>query len=540
MSYQHQSDAVGFSDSIEVGTRIGPDGMYVIDGVIGSGGWGIVYSARCAQERVAIKEFYPQSIARRSTRTLQAQFSGNLATFQRGLASFREEANKLRKLSHPGIVPVRDYFEEHGTGFIVMRFLEGSQPGMPAPTLDALITQGEFKSRGEIERLTQDLLEILEFLHTRDVIHRDISPDNILMVGVGERRPVLIDFGTARALTAGLSQSMDAVVKPGYTPIEQYAAEEAISGKPHPSADIYSTAAVLYRLVAGEKPPQAPVRASNELYRPLASRGLTDFSQNFLRGVDAGLALREAARPQSAAQWRTMLFPQLPSPLQPRSDAGRMRIAIAIGAAILAAVAGFALGRSVGMFAGQSAGYSTGYTDGSTSGYADGKTAGYTEGKAAGEESGKAAGLAEGLATPINCGAAGRWVVTRTFKNNSDPHTYDGALWLSADTCVLGDSKPPSYRGMWIEQTRAGKWQPDAVASDNGVTVAADASWLYFKVNSDGSVDVSKMDFLNAGAESLKVVPLYTMNYNSTKGCYERESSALDVSLCSWPKGLRF
>ena len=141
----------------------------------------------------------------------------------------------------------------------------------------------------------------LEQVHSAGFLHRDIKPANILLDG--QDRPTLIDFGASRAAVAGRSQAMTAVFTPGYAAVEQFTA--AAQG---PSTDIYGLAATLHHAITGQAPPNAIDRILDDTYVPLAG-GNRPFPRELLAGIDAGLAVRAADRPQSIAAWRTALSP---------------------------------------------------------------------------------------------------------------------------------------------------------------------------------------------------------------------------------------
>ncbi len=288
------------------GTQIGG---YTILGEIGAGGWGIVYKAMSADNRiVALKEFYPQSIAHRSRHGLQANSTGVHVAYESALKKFREEGNLLAKVNHRSIVKVYEYFEQDQTGFLAMAFVEGNVPGEPAPNLNTVALTGQSMPPADVKRLADELMNALEVLHARQIVHRDIAPDNILMAGLRNDEPMIIDLGGARSVAAFLSSTMEALVKPGFTPIEQYAANYAQQKPPEASADIYATSAVLYRVITGTNPVEAVLRAvGHDLDPPLDPGRFEAFDPKFLFAVSKGLSLDARERPQTIAQWRTLM-----------------------------------------------------------------------------------------------------------------------------------------------------------------------------------------------------------------------------------------
>lgn len=318
------------------GTEIG---KYTILEQIGSGGWGIVYKARGGINNriVAIKEFYPRAIvhsARHSNARMQVTPNAAVA-YQAGLEKFKEEARRLEEATHRSIVKALDYVEQNKTGYLIMSFVEGKQKDEAAPTLDTFVPLEKTMEPQAVTRLCDELLSALEYLHTNTIIHRDIAPDNILMAGLHNEDPMIIDLGGSRSVTAFLSNTMEALVKPGYTPLEQYASTYA---NPLPSADIYAAAAVLYRVISGENPVEAPVRAlGGDTQPPLDPSKFPAFDRNLLFAIDKALSLHAANRPQSIAAWLDLMRIGPPPPPRRPSLLSRLFSSIAFKFALLAA-----------------------------------------------------------------------------------------------------------------------------------------------------------------------------------------------------------
>ena len=222
---------------------------YLIGKVLGFGGFGVTYLAwdHVLQQRVAIKEYLPSEFATRSAgKTDVTIFSGNKAQqFADGMSKFLEEAKRLAKFQNEqGIVRIYDSFEANNTAYIVMEFLEGG-------TLeDYLKKVGKVPIDQAIDMLSP-VIKSLESVHKASIIHRDIAPDNIFLTNDGQVK--LIDFGAARYATTSHSRSLTVIIKPGYSPEEQYRSR----GEQGPHTDVYALAAVLYRMVTGETPPDA-------------------------------------------------------------------------------------------------------------------------------------------------------------------------------------------------------------------------------------------------------------------------------------------
>jgi hypothetical protein len=253
---------------------------------------------------VAIKEYLPSALAIRQDGTTVVPRSTSAAEdFAWGRDRFIAEGRTLAALHRvPGIVLVHDFLETNGTAYLVMELLGGQ-------TLQARVAGRGPLDTASLEALLRPLLDGLEQVHEAGFLHRDIKPANILLDDQG--RPTLIDFGASRAAVAGRTQAMTAVFTPGYAAVEQFTA-----ARQGPWTDIYGLAATLHFAVTGQPPANAVDRVLEDTYVPLAD-GRRPFAQNLLAAIDAGLAVRAADRPQSIADWRTLLS----QPVSARPDA---------------------------------------------------------------------------------------------------------------------------------------------------------------------------------------------------------------------------
>ena len=274
-----------------------PEGTRLLDyeivGLIGEGGFGIVYLAYDAtlERHVAIKEYLPAVLASRaSSQAVMVKSERHADAFRTGLRSFVNEARLLARFDHPSLVKVLRFWEGNGTAYMVMPFYEG-------PTLaHALQTLGRAPTEQELLGWLQPLLHALSTLHAVRCYHRDIAPDNILLTPAG---PLLLDFGAARRVVGQAVAAPTVVIKPGYAPIEQYG--EAPTLKQGPWTDIYALAGVVYAAIAGQPPLPAVERWIDDRLEPLSESARGQYSRHFLAAVDAALALRPADRPESAA-----------------------------------------------------------------------------------------------------------------------------------------------------------------------------------------------------------------------------------------------
>ena len=271
-------------------------GRYRIVSVLGQGSFGITYRAIDSElgREVAIKEYLPAALAVRQDGTTVAPRSGNAAAdFAWGRDRFIAEGRTLAAFHRlPGVVQVHDFLEANGTAYLVMELVRGRT------LLEQIERQGPLDAAG-LDGILSTLLDGLEQVHEVGFLHRDIKPANVLVDGNGH--PVLIDFGASRAAVAGRSQAMTAIFTPGYAAVEQFTA--ATQG---PWTDIYGLAATVHHAITGRAPPNAIDRIIDDTYVALADSGLP-FPRTLLAGIDAGLAVRAADRPQSIAAWRKIL-----------------------------------------------------------------------------------------------------------------------------------------------------------------------------------------------------------------------------------------
>jgi len=218
-------------------------GEFRIKRVLGAGGFGITYlaSETALARDVTIKEYFPLDYAARgASGDVVPRSSDSVNDYQWGLERFMEEAQTLARFTHPNIVRVYRCFRARDTGYMVLHFEEGG-------SFKAWLRQLQRAPRqGELDRIVAPLLDALDVVHAGNYLHRDIAPDNVIIRKDGE--PVLIDFGSARGEIATHSKTVSALVKPGYSPYEQYATTGSSQG---PWTDIYALGATLYHAIAG-------------------------------------------------------------------------------------------------------------------------------------------------------------------------------------------------------------------------------------------------------------------------------------------------
>jgi WD40 repeat protein/serine/threonine protein kinase len=291
--------------ALQSGTELVGD--FRIERMLGAGGFGITYLAdeMALDRHVTIKEYFPSDFAARADGIEAGPRSQDCASDYRwGLDRFIAEAQTLAKFNHPNIVRVYRYFRANNTGYMVLHFEEGLS------LKSWLKGLGRAPRQKELDAIVAPLLDALELIHKADFLHRDIAPDNIIIRKDGE--PVLIDFGSARRELASHSKTVSALVKPGYSPYEQYAETSRQQG---PWTDIYALGATLYHAVTGKRPADSPSRMVKDELVPAREAALSSYRPAFLNGIDHALALTVEARPQSVAAWRGALT--APEPARP-------------------------------------------------------------------------------------------------------------------------------------------------------------------------------------------------------------------------------
>ncbi len=235
-------------------------GQYIIEEVLGQGGFGITYKASDYKtgQKVAVKEFFPDSMATR-TQTTVTPFAGDRAeSFAYGKGCFLQEAETLAEfIGNENIVRVHSYFEENGTAYFVMDFVEGI-------SFDQYIKEhGGRISYEETEKILLPVMDALAAVHSRGIIHRDVTPDNIYITK--DKTVKLLDFGAARYSLGDKSRSLDVVLKHGFAPKEQYTRR----GKQGPFTDVYTLGASFYFAITGRRPPDSIDRMDeDELISP--------------------------------------------------------------------------------------------------------------------------------------------------------------------------------------------------------------------------------------------------------------------------------
>ena len=280
------------------GTRL--IGRYTVEGVLGQGGFGITYLGmdELHKKKVAIKEFFPQGIVTRNIEyedTVTVTLVGEKENYDKGKERFLKEAQTMAMFSKDkGIVKALDFFEINNTAYIVMEYLEGV-------TLKQYLRENKRIDAEDLVELLVPLIEALDEIHSQGLIHRDISPDNIMVLPDG--RIKLMDFGAARDYTEFGEKSLSIVLKPGYAPPEQYQTH----GVQGPWTDIYALCATMYKCITGENPPDALDRLVDDHLKKISAFGIS-VSPQIEKAIIKGMSVAAKDRYQNVGDFCEDLY----------------------------------------------------------------------------------------------------------------------------------------------------------------------------------------------------------------------------------------
>lgn len=291
---------------------------FVIENTLGVGGFSIVYRARDLRldRTVALKEYIPAALALRDDAgRVVARSPRHQRTFDAGMKSFVNEAKLLASFDHPSLVKVHRFWSQNDTAYMVMPLYEG------ITLRQWLQNLGARPSEAWLRALAEQLIDALDVLHQEKCWHRDVAPDNILLLhdkraGTSfleqKPRPLLLDFGAARRVISEQTQTLTAILKTGYSPVEQYGGETVM--RQGAWTDVYAMAAVLYAAMTGKVPPSSIARTVKDELIPAGTAGAGRYSAPFTAAVAAGLALMPQDRPQSMRDWRALFDAPPPAP----------------------------------------------------------------------------------------------------------------------------------------------------------------------------------------------------------------------------------
>ena len=325
-------------NALPLGTIL--NARYEIEGLIGGGGFGLVYRARHTHLNtvVAIKELFPRDIVVRQGKVVHPVSEADAPIYQKVLSSFRKEGRNLASLgSCPSIVQCSDYFEENGTGYLVMEYIEGR-------SLRSIVRSyresGKTFSEVSLISLLNELLKGLKEVHKADIQHMDIKPENIYVreiEGADElSNPVLLDFGASRSQTGHSTGSSLLLGTAPYAPIEQMHER----GNMGPWADIYALGITLYELMFKASEIPGCTERISDMYSsgidPLQSaksRGAGQYSDRLLRLVDKCIEIKTKYRPQNVEEVENLLTerPSLKPESTPKTSREKSKTNKAVG-----------------------------------------------------------------------------------------------------------------------------------------------------------------------------------------------------------------
>lgn len=289
-------------------------GSYRIESVLGQGGFGITYLATDVHlsRRVAIKEFFPKDYCERTGDTSHVTLGNknNRDFIERLRLKFLKESRNIASLNHPGIIRILSAFEENGTAYYVMDYIEGE-------SLQQLVKRRGPLPVAEALDYIRKVGDALDYLHSRRMNHLDVKPANI-MVGRGSNQPILIDFGLAKQYDQEGNQTSTTPtgISHGYAPMEQYRQDGV--GSFSPATDLYSLAATLYYLLTGSVPPQAPSLVDTPLTFP------ANFPQHLIAPIRRAMSIGKFQRHGSVGEFIAEIS-QTPGGVPPRMPGNQGR-----------------------------------------------------------------------------------------------------------------------------------------------------------------------------------------------------------------------
>ncbi len=312
------------SEALPDGTLLLGD-QFTIERQLGKGGFGITYLARdnYLDRDVVIKECFPEVFCHRAGKSVLVRSTANAEKYRSIVEMFMREARSIAKLRHPNIISVHRVFEDNDTAYMALDLIEGRD-------LQEIVKRDrDMLTVDIVVEMILKLLDAVHVVHKQDLLHRDISPDNILVDKWGN--PVLIDFGAAREEASRETRALSAVlvVKDGYSPQEFYFS----GGKQTPSSDLYALAATFYHVISGKIPPNSQTRMAEvasgnpDPCEPLAGR-FDDYPPAFLAAIDKAMRVLPKERLQSVDDWLDMLdpnkVPDQPLKLSPKANLGKV------------------------------------------------------------------------------------------------------------------------------------------------------------------------------------------------------------------------
>jgi len=270
---------------------------YKIHRLIGSGGFSNVYLATNINnyKKYAIKEYFPYELATRIGDKI-IPISIHKENFIWAKNKFMEEAQILVRFNNPNIVDIVQVCEINENAYLIMEFIQGT-------TISNWLKQiKDTANQIELDLILKPMLNALKLIHKNKLLHRDISPDNIILRK--DMSPVLIDFGAAREALSRKQGVTSAIVKDGLSPPEQYSITGENQG---PWSDIYSLSATIYYTITNKFPTQSTIRMINDDLMPLNYYNIKGYRKEFLEAIEWGLQLEIKNRPKNIEEWQNLI-----------------------------------------------------------------------------------------------------------------------------------------------------------------------------------------------------------------------------------------
>lgn len=316
-------------------------GKYLVGPVLGQGGFGITYKGfdLNMETYVAIKEYFPVELVSRDTTTMYGDKVLSLGgeksqTYQYGLKKYIAEAQSVSQFADtPGVVSIKDFFFENETAYIVMEYIEGQN------LKEYLKEHGGKVAEEEALNIMKPVAKALSQIHAAGIIHRDISPENIMLTFVAKEPKTeiksvkLIDFGAARMSSTNDQKSLTIILKHGYAPEEQYRTH----GDQGTWTDVYAFCAVLYKMMTGATPVQAMDRLFQDELQPVSRRGVK-VSKNTEAAIMKGLAVKKENRIETMQELISILYEG--NKVKVSGQKNKAKTAIAAGLCVAAIIAG--------------------------------------------------------------------------------------------------------------------------------------------------------------------------------------------------------
>ena len=311
---------------LRLGTKLA--GKYIIGKVIGEGGFGITYIGwdEKLELPIAIKEFFPPKIASRDTttgnNTIYMFDHADEKSFEEGMRRSVKEARSMSKLgAYEGIVSIRDFFNENKTAYIIMEYVDGE-------TLKEYLKENGKMEPEDVLKVMKPVMKALEQMHRTGMIHRDISPDNIMIRRDGQVK--LIDFGATRVAQEEDEKSLTVMLKRGFSPEEQYRSK----GHQGPWTDIYALSATMYYMLTGVIPPESMERVLEDKYVSLKEYDI-ELDTKIADAIDKGLCVLAKNRYQSMSDLIHDIYGEEEKRVIPKKDMASMEVESAVGENVL-------------------------------------------------------------------------------------------------------------------------------------------------------------------------------------------------------------